>query len=80
MAAPATNKSTISPQLQKAIDRHRGEVARLREELPGDPIEALAAFVREHFDQDALAQVAREMRNGASVWNDDDELWERYDG
>lgn len=78
MAAPATKQSTISPELQKVLDWHREEAARLREKL-GDPEEAMSAFVREHFDQKALEQVAREMRNGASFWNDDDELWERYD-
>jgi hypothetical protein len=78
MAAPVAKKSSISPELQRVLDWHRAEAARLREKL-GDPEEAMAAFVREHFDQEAAAQVAREMRNGASFWNDDDELWERYD-
>ena len=44
----------LSPGLAELIGEHRAEVARLRAEV-GDPEEALSAFVREHFDQDALA-------------------------
>lgn len=75
MATPAT-KQTISPHLQRILDEHRREVARLREKF-GDPDEALSAFVREHFDPEALAEVIRESEEGASFWNDDDELNDR---
>jgi hypothetical protein len=65
------------PSLERALAAHREEAARLREEL-GDPAEALASFVREHYDQEALEQVARDMREGASFWHDDDAEWDAW--
>lgn len=72
MESPKT-KPTISPHLRRILDEHRREAARLREKW-GDPEEALSAFVREHFDPEALAEVMRESEGGASFWHDDDEL------
>ncbi|MGH2560513.1 MAG: hypothetical protein ACRDJH_15735 [Thermomicrobiales bacterium] len=57
--------------LERVLAAHREEAARLREEL-GDPAEALSSFVREQYDREALEEVAREMREGASFWHDDD--------
>ncbi len=72
MATPAT-RQTISPHLQRILEEHRREAARLREKF-GDPDEALSAFVREHFDREALEEAIREFEEGASFWNDDDEV------
>jgi len=69
MAAPATKQSTISPELQKVLDIHREEAARLREQL-GDPMEAMASWVREHLDRESLEATLRE---GGSFWVDDEE-------
>ena len=69
MAAPVARKSSISPDLQRVLDWHRAEAARLREEL-GDPMEAMSAFVREHFDRESLEESLRE---GGSFWVDDDD-------
>lgn len=68
MATPAT-KQTISPHLQRILDEHRKEAARLREKL-GDPDEALSAFVREHFDREALEEAIRGFQEGTSLWDD----------
>lgn len=70
--AAQTTKPTISPHLQRILDEHRKEAARLRKKF-GDPEEALSAFVREHFDPEALAEAAREADKGASFWNDDND-------
>jgi len=70
MAAPAVRKSTISPELQSVLDWHREEAARLREEL-GDPMEAMASWVREHLDRESLEESLRE---GGSFWVDDEEF------
>lgn len=58
--------------LQRPIDEHRTEVARLRAEF-GDPVEGPAAFVREHFDEAALTETVREVLEGrGSIWNESD--------
>lgn len=62
---------TPASVLAEVLVRHRQEMVRLRAEL-GDPDEALSAFVREHFDQTALAEVARELREGGSFWTEDE--------
>ena len=69
MAAPATKPAKISPELQRVLDWHREEAARLREEL-GDPMEAMSAFVRKHFDPESLEESLRE---GGSFWADDED-------
>ncbi|MGH2535746.1 MAG: hypothetical protein ACRDJW_26135 [Thermomicrobiales bacterium] len=63
--------------LERVLAAHREEAERLREEL-GDPAEALASFVREQYDPAALEDVARDMREGASFWHDDDVAWDAW--
>ncbi len=69
MAAPATKKSTIPPELQRVLDWHREEAARLREQL-GDPMEAMSSWVRKHLDRESLEET---LRDGGSFWVDDEE-------
>lgn len=75
MAAPSP-KTTIPPTLRRIIEREEREAARLRAQF-GDPEQALMAFVREYFDEDILADVARESREGKNIWDEDDERDER---
>jgi hypothetical protein len=44
----------LTPTIRRRIGELRAEAPRLRAEL-GEPEEALSAFVRAHFDRDALA-------------------------
>lgn len=67
MARP-TPKTTISPRLRRIIERQERETERLGEQF-GDPKPALMAFVREHFDEDAMAGAALESREGRNFWN-----------
>jgi len=53
MASPPTASPTHSAWLEQRLREHKEEVARLREEF-GDPAEALAQFMRERFDIEAL--------------------------
>lgn len=73
MAAPVA-QSTLSPALQRRLAEHREEARRFREQH-GDPVEYLAAIVRDSFDQEALDEAAREFYEGSSEW--DDEVDER---
>ena len=66
----------FSPALADLIEEHRAEVARLRAEF-GDPEEALSAFVREHFDPDALALAYDAMLRHPGAWPDDEVEIER---
>ena len=70
----------FSPALADLIEEHRAEVARLRAEF-GDPEEALSAFVREHFDPDALVLAYESMLRYPGTWTDDeDEIESGADG
>lgn len=54
MARSVTNVS-VSPQLQRVFDRTDEAAERLRKEY-GDSGEALASFIREHLDREALEE------------------------
>ena len=58
--------STISPALERRIAEHRIEAERLRAEL-GDPAEALAAWVRDNLDRDALLFAFEEQLAGRGL-------------
>ncbi|MGH2562554.1 MAG: hypothetical protein ACRDJH_26135 [Thermomicrobiales bacterium] len=75
MATPVT-KPPQSPSLERLLERHRLEAEQLRQEL-GDPKEALAAFVREHYDQELLAEAFHDLIGGSNVWDADDMIDER---
>lgn len=62
----------LQTDLDRRLAEHREEVARLREQL-GDPEEALSAFIREHFDRDALEQAVRATFDEMGAWCDDDD-------
>jgi hypothetical protein len=49
----------LTPTMRRRIGELRAEASRLRAEL-GEPDEALSAFVRAHFDRDALAAALRD--------------------
>ena len=63
--------STTAKALERRIAEHRREVARLRERY-GDPEEALSAYVRDHFDRDALASALDEQLGRPGVWWEDE--------
>jgi hypothetical protein len=65
-----------SSALAELIEEHQAAVARLRAEV-GDPEEALSAFVREHFDQTALALAYDAMLRYPGAWADDEDEIER---
>lgn len=72
----STTKTRHSPELARLLARHRREAERLRREF-GDPEEALSAFVRETFDQEALEIVFNDMMAGATMWDTDHETGAR---
>ena len=65
----ATKPTSVSPTpaLARRLREHREEVARLRARY-GDPGEALTAFMREHFSEQALARTYREQEAERSAW------------
>jgi hypothetical protein len=65
---PTAPEATQAEQLAEAIKLHKEEVARLREEI-GDPLEALSAFVREHFSLECLLPDGER-----AIWEEDDNL------
>jgi hypothetical protein len=71
-------RNTLSPTLQRRIELHRAEVARLRAEQ-GDPAAALARFMRETFSEEALAETYAEYVRAGHGWmdRDDDESVDR---
>jgi hypothetical protein len=67
---------TPSPALQRRVELHRAEAARLRAER-GDPVSALASFMRETFSEEALAETYAEyVREGHDWMNRDDDTSE----
>jgi hypothetical protein len=70
MTVPMT-KPRRAPSLERLLERHRLEAEQLRQEL-GDPREALAAFVCEHYDQELLAEAFQDLIGGGNVENADD--------
>ncbi|MGH2533608.1 MAG: hypothetical protein ACRDJW_15020 [Thermomicrobiales bacterium] len=68
--AVSVTRSQRTPALERLLERHRLEAEQLRREL-GDPQEALAAFVREHYDQELLAAAFQDLIGG-NVWDADD--------
>ena len=57
--------------LERRIAEHRLEVARLRERF-GDPAESLSAFVRAHFDRDAVDAALDDQLSRPGGWLDDE--------
>ncbi|MDQ3693001.1 MAG: hypothetical protein M3464_05165 [Chloroflexota bacterium] len=68
MASPPTASPALAALREQRLREHKEEVARLREEF-GDPAEALAQFMRERFNIEALLP---------DDWSPDDPraLWE----
>jgi hypothetical protein len=60
---------------KKRLERHKEEVARLREEL-GDPQEAIFAFTRDRFD--SLSFLPDAGRTGAGLESDDDDYLDAW--
>ncbi len=69
----SVTQSAQAKRLERRLERHREEVARLRAEF-GNPQEALFAFTRDHFDFFSFFSDARDHRRRESEWNDDDDL------
>jgi hypothetical protein len=69
---PATKTAPPrNERLERRIEEHKAEVARLRAEL-GDPREALFAFVRSHFTfEDFLPEDGETHQGASSFWHDD---------
>jgi hypothetical protein len=75
-----TAEAGLAPAVAELIAAHRANLPRLRAEL-GDPDEALSAFVREHFDRDALAAAYEAMLRYPGAWaEDEDEIEGGPDG
>ncbi len=65
----------VSERLERRIEEHKAEVARLRAEI-GDPREALSAFVRAHFTLEAFLPDDQDDRPpGSSFWHDIPDLY-----
>lgn len=64
---------TQAARLELRIKKHKEEVARLREQI-GDPQEALAKFVRDRFEYQALAPNGGHTGGAnAFTWEEDDD-------
>jgi hypothetical protein len=75
-----TAAAGLAPAVAELIEAHRANVPRLRAEF-GDPEEALSAFVREHFDRDALMAAYEAMLHCPGAWaEDEDEIEGELDG
>ncbi len=61
----------VSERLERRIEEHKAEVARLRAEL-GDPQEAFSAFIREHFDLESLLPDDPSRTDARVTWWDDE--------
>lgn len=61
----------LTPTMRRRIGELRAEASRLRAEL-GEPEEALSAFVRAHFDRDALAAALQDELDHVTEAVDDD--------
>lgn len=72
----SVTKPQRSPSLERLLIRHRLESEQLRQEL-GDPREALAAFVREHYDQESVAEALRDLIGPGNVGDADDVIDEQ---
>ncbi len=62
---------TLSPEGQRVLAEHREKAQRLREQY-GNPLEHLAAVVRDSFDQESLEEAFRELTEGGPLWDDDE--------
>ncbi len=71
MTIAGQTPSDPSERLERRIEEHRAEVARLRAEL-GDPREALSAFVRSHFDLEAFLPDDPSRTDARITWWDDE--------
>src|SRR5215204_3919898 len=65
-------RNTPSPALQRRIALHRTQVARRRAEQ-GDPVAALAQFMRVTFSEEALAETYADYLRAGRAWMDRDD-------
>lgn len=71
MATVTPSTTKLSERLERRIEEHKAEVARLRAEL-GDPRDAWFAFVRSNFTFEAfLPEDGETHRDELSFWHDD---------
>lgn len=72
MSAQVTHP-TLSPEVQRVLAEHREKARQLREQY-GDPLEHLAAVVRESFDRESLEEALRELTEGGSSWDENESV------
>ena len=70
-------KTPQQEALERLVARGRQDSEHARRLLGGDPQHALAAFVRETYDQELLAQTLRDMIEHGPGWAEDDSVDER---